>query len=144
MDVATMTEDVRPPDDAKPAKGTVSRTVLIVSVLGAIIIGGLIGGAAGVKLEQERAKDDIKQVRPVGVVTKVDDNSVTLRLKNGGGTHTYKVSDATVVDSADEGSSSDVVEGATVLLKGRSGDGGREAVEIIVLPESTKFGKGNN
>jgi len=117
--------------------------VLILSVVVALALGGLAGVAIGWKLEQSRVQDDITNIRPVGKITAVDDNSVTVKLNTSSGVRTYTLTDRTVVDSAKAGTSADVVNGATVLVKsGRGRDGKLEATEIIVLPKSTTFGTG--
>ncbi|MGZ8724795.1 MAG: hypothetical protein ACXWYG_12215 [Aeromicrobium sp.] len=120
-----------------------SRTSLILSVLVALALGGLAGVAIGWKVEQNRVKDDIRNIRPVGTVTAVNGNSVTVRLKTSSGTRTYTLTGRTTVDTAQTGTAADVVEGATVLVKtGRDDEGKLEATEIVVLPDSTTFGKG--
>jgi len=117
--------------------------VLILSVVVALALGGLAGVVIGWKVEQSRVKDDIKNIRPVGTVTAVKGDSVTVKLKTSSGTRTYTLTGDTVVDSAETGTADDVVEGATVLVKtGRGSDGKLEAKEIIVLPDSTTFGAG--
>jgi hypothetical protein len=97
----------------------------------ALLIGGVVGAAVGWKVEQERVKDDLANIRPIGTVTAVDDDSVTLRMRTTDGERTYAVTAQTEVQGADE-----LTEGATVLVRRSSGDGDdREAGVLIVLPE---------
>jgi hypothetical protein len=118
--------------------GRFSRATVIVSVVIALAIGGVVGIAIGWKLEQSRVKDDIKNVRPVGTVTAVSDDSLTVALKTASGTRTYVVTKGTVVDRAESGDLEDVVKGSTVLVKNFHNDDGKlQASEIVVLPKST-------
>ena len=127
----------------EPRKG-VSRGALVLAVLVAVVISGVAGLAIGWKVEQQRVKDDLANIRPVGTVTAVTDDSVTIELRTASGTRTYKVTDATVVDGAAGGDVSDLVEGSIILVKNRRGDDGKlQATEIVVLPESTTFGGGS-
>jgi Flp pilus assembly secretin CpaC len=120
----------------------VSRTALILSVVLALALGGLAGVVIGWKVEQNRVKEDIANIRPVGQITAVNGDSVTVELNTSSGQRTYTVTDGTTVESATAGTSADVVKGATVLVKNKRGSGGKlEATEIIVLPDSTTFGK---
>jgi hypothetical protein len=126
-----------------PPRDGVSRRVLLASVLAAAIAAGLVGVGVGWKIEQQRVKDDLGNIRPVGTVTAIEDDSVTVDLLTGDGTRTYVLTDQTVVDSAQEGDVSDVVEGSIVLVRNRPGSDDRlQAIEIVVLPESTTFGAG--
>jgi hypothetical protein len=118
----------------------VSRTVLVVAVLVAVVVAGIAGVAVGWKVEQNRVKDDVKKVRPVGTVTAVDDGSLTVSLQTSSGTQTYAITKGTVVDQAREGEPGDITTGSTVLVKSFSKNGKLEASEIIVLPDSTKLG----
>ena len=136
----TSTTEATAPDQPRPQ---VSRTALIVSVIVALALGGLAGVVVGWKVEQQRVKDDVQNVRPVGRITAVNGDSVTVKLSSSGDVETFSFSDSTTVDSAEAGTSADVVQGATVLIKsGRDSDGKLEAREIIVLPKSTTFGTG--
>jgi hypothetical protein len=114
---------------------------LIVSVVAALALGGLAGVVIGWKLEQKRVEEDVQNVRPVGKVTAVDGDTVTILLKTSSGKRTFTLTDRTTVESAETGTAADVVEGATVLVKpGPSSGGNLEATEIVVLPDSTTFG----
>ena len=77
--------------------GGVSRTVLIVGIVAAPVVGGLAGTALGWKIEQRRVKDDVANVRPVGKVTAVNGSSLTIALESASGTRTYVVTSATAV-----------------------------------------------
>ena len=115
-------------DEAAP-KAVVSRTTLVVSVLIALIVAGIAGVLVGWKIEQERVKEDVENLRPIGTVTAVDDDSVTVRLQTASGSKTYQITDETTVEGNGE-----LEQGATVLIRGARGDGDeREATRIIVL-----------
>ena len=130
------------PSAEAPREG-VSRRVLVLAVILAVVISGVAGLAIGWKVEQQRVKDDIANIRPVGTVTAVTDDSVTVELRTASGTRTYKVTDATVVDGAAGGDVSDLAEGSIILVKNKRGNDGKlQATEIVVLPESTTFGGG--
>lgn len=142
-DVTSEPESARPPAGHEAPRNGVSRTVLVLSVLVAIVVAGVAGLAIGGKVEQDRVKDDITNIRPVGTVTAVTDNSVTVDLLTSSGTRSYVLTDETVVDSSESGDVSEVVEGSIILVKNkRDSDGKLQATEIIVLPDSTTFGGG--
>ena len=128
-------------DAGRNASSGVSRTALIVAVVIAVVVAGVAGVAVGWKVEQNRVKDDVKNIRPVGTVTAVDDGSLTVALQTASGTRTYVIKKRTVVNRTRAGDLGDVTEGSTVLVKGFSNDDGKlQASEIVVLPESTKLG----
>jgi hypothetical protein len=129
------------PTDRDERRGGVSRTVLTLGIVVALAVGGLIGVAIGWKVEQKRVKDDVQNVRPVGKVTAVDGNSLTIALQTSTGTRTYAITGATPVDSARKGGTGDVAKGSTVLVKSFHNDKGQlQASEIVVLPDSSKLG----
>jgi len=143
MDVTSEPESARPSTGHEAPRDGVSRTVLIRSVLIAIVVAGVAGLAIGWKVEQSRVKDDIRDIRPVGTVTAVEDSSMTVDLLTSSGTRTYVLTEGTVVGTSESGDVSEVVEGSTVLVKNyRNSDGKLKATEIIVLPDSTTFGEG--
>ena len=110
-------------------KALVSRTTLVVSVLIALIVAGVAGVAIGWKVEQQRVKEDVENVRPIGTVTAIDDDSVTIELETASGSKTYEITDDTTVDGTGE-----MEEGATVLIRSSRGDGDqRQATRIVVL-----------
>lgn len=119
------------------------RGALVLVVLVAMAISGAAGVAIGWKVEQTRVKEDIENIRPVGTVTSISEDSVTVDLRTASGTRTFTVTAATVVDGARGGDVSALAEGSIILVKNRRGDGGTlQAIEIVVLPESTTFGGG--
>jgi hypothetical protein len=65
-------------------------------------------GEDGWKVEQQRVKDDVKNIRPVGTVTSVDDNSMKVALKSSSGDRTYVITGTTRVDPAANGSAKQV------------------------------------
>lgn len=115
--------------DAQRATG-VSRTTFIVSVLAALVIAGIAGLVIGWKVEQQRVKDDLSNIRPIGTVTALDDDSVTIELTTASGSKTYELTERTSVLSGE------LEEGATVLIRSWRGvDGGLQANKIVVLPD---------
>lgn len=114
----------------------VSRKVLILAVLVTALVAGIVGAAVGWKVEQQRVKDDLALIRPIGTVVSVDEGSITVDLQTTDEDRTYQVGEGTKVDSPDGGDLSSIVEGTVVLVRGRQGDDGTEAAQIIVLPES--------
>lgn len=124
---------------AEPTRGGVSRTTLIVSVLLAALVAGVAGVAVGWKVEQERVKEDVENIRPIGVVRSSDEGSVTIRLLTSNGRRTFAITDDTVVAGPD-GDAEGIAEGAVVLVRSHRVDGEIQAREIIVLPESSTYG----
>lgn len=125
-------------DGASPSPGR-SPLVAVGLVLAGLLVGAGLGLVVGWKVEQQRVKEDIVNIRPVGTVTAVTDSSLTMDLLTSTGVRVFSVSDATVFDGGDQ---ADVVEGSIVLVKSRSGEGGLRAVEVVLLPDTTTFGKG--
>jgi hypothetical protein len=125
------------PDAAETAempREGVSRTVLVVSVIAALLIAGVAGVAIGWKVEQQRVKDDLSSIRAIGTVTKVTDDSMTLKLVTSDGNRTYRITKTTEVAGGDV---SDVAKGSTVLVRSWRGSGDTlEAKQIVVLPSS--------
>ena len=58
--------------------------VVLISLV-ALFVGLVIGGAIGWKVEQQRVKDDLANIRPVGTVAKVNDDPITIKLHTGNG-----------------------------------------------------------
>jgi hypothetical protein len=125
-------------DEPAPRPG-VSRKTLIVAVLLAALIAGVAGAAIGWKVEQQRVKDDVASIRPIGVVRASDEDSVRIRLLTASGARTYVITDDTVVAGADGEGGAGIPEGAIVLVRAHSVDGEDRAREIIVLPDSTSY-----
>ena len=125
-------------DGASPSPGR-SPLVAVGLVVAGLLVGAGLGLVVGWKVEQQRVKEDIVNIRPVGTVTAVTDSSLTMDLLTSTGVRVFSVSDATVVDGGDQ---ADVVEGSIVLVKSRSGEGGLRAIEVVLLPDTTTFGKG--
>ena len=125
-------------DGASPSPGR-SPLAAVGLVLAGLLVGAGLGLVVGWKVEQQRVKEDIVNIRPVGTVTAVTDSSLTMDLLTSTGVRVFSVSDATVFDGGDQ---ADVVEGSIVLVKSRSGEGGLRAIEVVLLPDTTTFGKG--
>jgi len=111
----------------------VSRKVLLIAVLVAALLAGAVGGVIGWKVEQQRVKDDLRFIRPIGTVVSVADGSITVDLQTTDEDRTYGVGEDTRVDG---GELSSITEGTTVLVRGRDGQDGPEAAQIIILPDS--------
>jgi hypothetical protein len=131
--VATSTDDTGAP---KRGMGTAA---VVVSVIAALAIGGIIGLLVGWKVEQQRVKDDVKNVRPVGTVTAVNDTSMKVALKTSSGGRTYVITSATKVDPAANGSEN-IASGDVVIVKSKKVNGKLQATEVVILPKDTKFG----
>lgn len=115
----------------------VGRSTVIALVLVAALVAGAVGAAIGWKVEQQRVKDDIANIRPIGTVTAVADGTITVDLQTADEDRTYQVGSDTRVDSPDDGDLASVVEGTVVLVRSkRASNGDLEATQIIVLPES--------
>ena len=124
-------------DGADGSKAGIGRSTAIVLVLVAALLAGAIGVAIGWKVEQQRVKDDIANIRPIGTVTAVADDAITVDLQTTDEDRTYQVGSQTRVDSPEGGDLASVVEGTVVLVRSkRAGNGDLEATQIIVLPES--------
>jgi hypothetical protein len=128
----TVVEDA--PAERAPKAG-VSRAVLLVSIVAALLIGGAAGVAIGWKVEQERVKEDVENIRPIGTVTALDDDSVTIELETASGTKTYEITDRTTVDGTGE-----LAEGSTILIRSWRGgeDGQLQANKIVVLDQGSE------
>jgi hypothetical protein len=128
------------PDGAGSRKG-VSKGVLVVCILLAAALAGVAGIVIGWKVEQQRVKDDLANIRPIGTVTAVDDDSMTVNLSSSSGVRTYQISQATIIAGEAGGDTSAVPEGSTVLVKTSGGDD-PNAIEVVVFPENTTYGRG--
>jgi uncharacterized protein HemX len=125
-------------DAAAPKRG-MGTTAVVVSVIAALAIGGIVGIAIGWKVEQQRVKDDVKNIRPVATVTAVDDNSLQVALRSATGNRTYVITGATKVDAAADGSA-DIAQGDLVIVKSKKVNGKLQATEVVILPKDTTFG----
>ena len=114
----------------------VSRRVLVVCVVATALVAGVAGAVVGWKVEQQRVKDDLAFIRPIGTVVSVADGSITVDLQTTDEDRTYSVGETTKVDAPDGGDLSSIEEGTVVLVRGREGDDGPVATQIIVLPDS--------
>lgn len=122
--------------EADGARAGVGRSTLVVCVVVTALVAGVVGAVVGWKVEQQRVKDDLAFIRPIGTVVAVDDDSITVDLQTTDEDQTYRIGADTKVDSPDGDDLSAITEGAVVLVRGRQGDDGTEAAQIIVLPDS--------
>ena len=139
----------RSPGAAGRRRGSVSRGALIGGVIGALVLGVIAGGLIGWQVEKKRVEDDVASVkkrvqasaarnlRPVGVVTAVNGDSVTLRLKSAPGSRTFRLTGSTKIDRNTSSGSSKLVKGATVIVLPDYTSASPTASEIVVLPSST-------
>ena len=79
-------------------------------------------------------------IRPIGTITAVSDDSFTIELRTSSGSREYTVTDGTVIETAEGATAADLTEGATVLVRSRNSDGDLQAVEVIVLPDASSGG----
>lgn len=129
-------QPAEPTSEAAAARAGVSRTVLVACVLAAALVAGVAGAAIGWKVEQQRVKDDLANIRPIGTIIEVEDGAVTVDLQGAAGAKTYVVDDDTRVDTPAGDDASSLEEGTVVLIRSRSDGDHRRATQIIVLPES--------
>jgi hypothetical protein len=111
------------------------RAPLAVTAVVALLVGGVAGTALGWKVEQRRVKSDLENIRPIGEITGVSGDTVSVRLSSSDGSREFTVTDETVVNGATGRSAGDLARGARVLVRVRPGSGDLEAAEIVVLPD---------
>jgi len=131
---------------------------LVVSAAVILVVGLVVGLAAGYKIEQQRTKDDLKKaesaskgsgsgtkgsagatnVRLVGKVGVTAPDSVTLTV-DGSKTMKFLTTPTTIVVKASPGSASDITKDSRVIWKAKAGSLS-EAEEVIVLPANAKLG----
>jgi uncharacterized protein DUF5666 len=128
-------------DAQAPPSRTTSRGSVVFIAVAALVVGVLVGGVIGWQVEKQRVKDDVAAVRarerPVGTITAVSDDSLTIALNGGDGSRKFKLTDETAIETA-EPTSEKLAQGATVLVRGRTKGSDVEAVEVIVLPRSDR------
>ncbi len=168
-----MTETSNPPEaeGGQPSNGDFGRRLQSMSAgaligwgVAILIVGLVVGLAAGYKIEQTRVKNDVKKVkesakakassggttssstssqssgatlRVVGTVDSATSGSVSIPV--GGTTRHITISPDTVVVKANSGSASDVTPGSRVVVKTKPGSL-TDASEVIVLPADAKLG----
>ena len=103
-----------PSTSSTPRRGITPILTAVIAVV-ALLVGGAIGVGIGWKVEQNRVKADVKNIRPVGKVVAVTDDSITVRLNTGSGQKTFALTDATVIDKAESGATADIEKGSTVF-----------------------------
>jgi len=158
--VADSTSSGAVPDEPGRAKTSRDRTMsvgrLVASGAVILVIGLVVGLAAGYKIEQQRTKDDIasakaaakaapagaaegaKSVRLVGKVGVTAPDSVTITV-DGTKTMRFVTTPTTVVVKAASGTAGDITSGSRVVWKPKEGQL-TEAEEVIVLPADAKMG----
>ena len=131
---------VAPPDEPPPRARRPAWTTVVIGLV-ALAVGLGAGVAIGWKVEQNRVRNDIKNIRPVATVVDVTDDTLTVHLRTGRGERTYRLTDATVIDKAEPGTTGDIAAGSTVFIRSRRGsDGTVEAAQVVVLPEELPSG----
>jgi hypothetical protein len=152
MEPTTTPETVSEPPDGDDEVEPRPLGILIVAAIVALAVGGLAGFAIGFKVEQNRVKSQnsksksanaaqpaARRGQPAGTVTAVTPTSVTIKNAKGKN-RVINLSSTTVIDKGSTGTSTDLVEGATILVDGKAGASGNfDAAEIIVLPAGSKF-----
>ncbi len=136
---ATVPPESTSADDAAAPKQGIGTAAVVLFVIAALAVGGIVGLAIGWKVEQQRVKDDVKNIRPVATVTSITDNSMTVALKSSSGNRTYVITDTTKVDPAADGSAN-IAQGDVVIVKSRRVNGKLQATEVVILPKDSKFG----
>src|SRR5690349_7576269 len=131
---------------------------LAVSAAVILVVGLVVGLAAGYKIEQQRVKNDNKKaestskgsgngangstsptnVRLIGKVGVTDPNSVTLTVE-GAKTMRFLTTPTTIFVKASPGTASDITQGSRVVWKAKAGSLA-EAEEVVVLPADAKLG----
>jgi hypothetical protein len=148
------------PTFADQIKG-MSFGALIGSAVAILVVGLVIGLAAGYKIEQTRTKNDVNRlkeankatgskpsknappptattsVRLAGTVGTATNGTVT--LSGGTSPQTFQTDTTTAVVRATPGSASDITAGQRVVWQGKSGQL-TQAAEVIVLPADAKIG----
>jgi Domain of unknown function (DUF5666) len=115
-------------------------TLLVLTALASLVVGVIVGGLIGWQVEKNRAEDDIANIRPIGTITAVSDDSFTIDLRTSSGSREFTVTDATVIETAEGATAADLTEGATVLVRSENSEGDLQAREVIVLPDTTSSG----
>ena len=103
-----------------------------------IVVGLVIGGLIGWQVEKKRVEDDVANVRPIGTITAVGDDSFTVKLRTSSETH----------KSLDRRDKCREAEDATAAISPRSrassfgvprnSDGDLQAREVVVLPDTPR------
>jgi hypothetical protein len=114
--------------------------LLVLTALASLGVGVIIGGLIGWQVEKNRAEDDIANTRPIGTITAVSDDSFTVDLTTSSGSREFTVTDATIIETAEDATAADLTEGATVLVRSQNSEGDLQAREVIVLPETSSGG----
>jgi len=136
------TTDVASDDAGSPSREArkPSRMPLILTALAALVVGVVIGGLIGWQVEKKRVEDDVANIRPIGTITAVSDDSFTIKMRTSSGSREFTVTDGTVIETAEGATAADLTEGATVLVRSRNSDGDLQAIEVIVLPDESSGG----
>ena len=134
-------------DDASSQQGGIGAwsrtrvvTLLVLTALASLIVGVIIGGLIGWQVEKNRAEDDIANTRPIGTITAVSDESFTMDLNTSSGSREFTVTDATIIETAEDATAADLTKGATVLVRSQNSEGDLQAREVIVLPDTSSSG----
>ena len=140
------------PGGGRTSSRNVSRGALIGGVIGALVLGLIAGGLIGWQVEKKRVEDDVASVkkrvqasaarnlRPVGVITAVNGDSVTLRLASAPGSRTFRLTGSTKIDRSAGSGTGKLVKGARVIVLPDYTSGSPTASEIVVLPSSSSGG----
>ncbi|MGQ0831795.1 MAG: DUF5666 domain-containing protein [Microthrixaceae bacterium] len=139
--MSVQTETRRTSSTPEPPREGVSRAVFFLSLAIAIAISGVAGLAIGWKVEQQRVKAEVVNIRPLGTITEVTDTSITVQLRTAKASRTYRLTPDTIIEDWTSGETSTLRKGLTVLVDSRTGPSGDlEATDVIIVPDSTTFG----
>jgi hypothetical protein len=164
MEPTSTTEVSAEPDPSGGRGRARSLQQPLIAAIIALIVGLAAGFLIGWKVEQNRVKSDVDDLkarlreasaapneeppeeqpaevtasRPQGAVTAVSADSVT--VDDASGEKVIKLSSSTQVETASPGTAADVTQGAKILLKSQRTTGPNfNAQEIVVLPPVTEF-----
>ncbi|MGO9875608.1 MAG: hypothetical protein ACLPVY_17630 [Acidimicrobiia bacterium] len=133
-------------------RGAPGQAMILVAAVG-IVIGGVAGLGGGFKIEQNRTKADVKQLRAqlqarapgtaataggslgqrIGKVTDLTAETITLQTKRKGDQAVHTTS-TTLFEQLTKGSNADIAVGDRILVT-------LSGTEVIVLPASSKLGR---
>jgi hypothetical protein len=133
-------------------RGAPGQAMILVAAVG-IVIGGVAGLGGGFKIEQNRTKSDVKQLRAelqakapgaaataggslgqrIGKITALTANTVTIQTKRKG-IQALHTTSTTVFEQLTKGANADIAVGDRILVTLAAG-------QVIVLPSSSKLGR---
>jgi len=133
-------------------RGAPGQAMILVAAVG-IVVGGVAGLGGGFKIEQNRTKADVKQLRAelqarapgaaatagaslgqrIGKVTALTAETITIQTKKKGAQAVHTTT-ATLFEQLTKGANADIAVGDRMLVT-------LSGTEVIVLPASSKLGR---